>query len=123
MAPWTERRAHHVTGGCLPVGVAVDAVVQQQMPGQHLTVDRLTLGPGIGDFVEGLAGGNMHQVQRRAQGFGDANGPAGGFPLDLGRARQRVRFRPGHALGHQLALQVKHQFAAQQFAPGKGQRC
>ena len=111
VAARAEGRAHHVAGGGLPVRVAVHAVVQQQVPGQHLAVDRLALGPGIGDFVQGLAGGHVHQVQRRAQGLGDADRPAGGFALDLGWPRQWMGFRPGDALGQQLALQVVHQLA------------
>ena len=90
-----KRRAHYVAGGGLPVGVAIHAVVQQQMAGQHLAVHRLTLGAGIGDFVQGFLGRDVHQIQRRAQRLGDADGTAGGFAFDLGRPRQRVRFRPG----------------------------
>ena len=45
---------HHAGRGG-PVRVAVDAVVEQQVPGQHLAVDRLALGAGIGDLVQRLA--------------------------------------------------------------------
>ena len=106
-----ERRAHHVAGCSGPVRVTVDAVVQQQVAGQHLAIHRLALAPGVGNFIQCLAAGHVHQVQRRAEGFGNADGAAGRLALDLGRARQRVGFRPGHALSQQFFLQVVHQFA------------
>ncbi|MCY1358452.1 hypothetical protein D9M69_449880 [compost metagenome] len=106
-----EGRAHHVTGRGGPVRMAVDAVVDQQVPGQDFAIHRLALGAGVGDFVQRLAAGDVHQVQRRAEGFGDADGAAGGFPFDLRGARQRMRFRPGQALGQQLLLQVEDQLA------------
>src|SRR3546814_9256887 len=34
--PGTERRAHHMGGSVVPVGMPVDLVVHQQMAGQHL---------------------------------------------------------------------------------------
>ncbi|MNC27556.1 hypothetical protein D3C75_757280 [compost metagenome] len=83
MAAGAERRAHHVTGGGLPVRIAVDAVVQQQVPGQHFAVDRLALAPGVGDFVEGFLGRDVYQIQRRTQGFGDADRPARGLAFNL----------------------------------------
>jgi hypothetical protein len=83
-----ERRAHHVTGGGGPVRVTVDAVVQQQVAGQYFAVNRLALGRGIGDFIQRLAAGDVHQVQRCAQGFGDADGAAGRLAFNLRRARQ-----------------------------------
>ncbi|MNH06205.1 hypothetical protein D3C79_655660 [compost metagenome] len=108
---WAERRAHHITGGGGPVRVTVDTVVQQQVAGQHLAIHRLALASGIGDFIQCLAAGNVHQVQRRAEGFGNADGAAGRFAFNLRGARQRVGFRPGHALGEQFFLQVVHQLA------------
>ncbi|MNG30553.1 hypothetical protein D3C84_1161910 [compost metagenome] len=78
-----ERWAHHVACGGGPVRVTVDAVIQQQMAGQDLSVHRLALAPGIGDFIQRFAAGNVHQVQRRTQGFGNADGAAGRFALDL----------------------------------------
>ncbi|MNN35418.1 hypothetical protein D3C81_1492680 [compost metagenome] len=78
-----ERWAHHITGGGLPVGMAVDAVVQQQVPGQYFAVDRLALGPCIGDFIQRFAGRHMHQVHRCTQCLGNANGTAGRLTLDL----------------------------------------
>ena len=107
----TEGRAHHITCGGLPVGVLIHAVVEQQVPGQHFAVHRLALAAGIGDFVQRFTGRDVHQVQRRANGLRDANGPAGGFALNLRRPRQRVGFRAGDALCQQLALQVIHQLA------------
>ena len=53
----------------------------------------------------------MHHVQRRTDGLRDADRPAGCFALHLGGARQRMGLGPGHALGHELALQVIHQLA------------
>ena len=43
-----ERRAHHVGGGVVPVGVAVDGVVDQQVPGEHLAEDALALAAARG---------------------------------------------------------------------------
>ena len=106
-----EGRAHHIARRRLPVGVLVHAVIQQQMPGQYFAIYRLALTAGVGNFVECFTGRHMHQIQRRANGLGNADRPAGSFAFHLGRARQRVRFRPGHALGHEFALQVVHQFA------------
>ncbi len=82
---WAEWWAHHIACGGGPVRVAVDAVIQQQMAGQDFTVHRLALAPGIGDFVQRFAAGNMHQVQWRAQGLGNADGAACRLALDLGR--------------------------------------
>ncbi|MNE83756.1 hypothetical protein D3C80_1805990 [compost metagenome] len=67
----------------MPVRIAVDAVVQQQVPGQYFAVDRLALAPGVGDFVQGFLGRDVNQVQWRAQGFGDADRPARGLALNL----------------------------------------
>ena len=39
-------RAHHVSGSGCKVGVAVDAVVQHQVPGQHFAVNALAAGAG-----------------------------------------------------------------------------
>ena len=111
MALRAERRTHHIAGGGLPIGVAVHAVVQQQMAGQHLAVHRLALGPGVGDLVQGFLGRDVHQIQRRTEGFGDADGAAGGFAFNLRGSRQRVCFRPGQALGQELLLQVIDQLA------------
>ncbi|MNJ43009.1 hypothetical protein D3C77_379940 [compost metagenome] len=108
---WAEGWTHHIAGCGLPVGMAVDTVVQQQVPGQYLAVHRLAFGAGIADFIERFAGGHMHQVHRRAQGFGNADGAAGRLALHLRRARQRMRLGPGNALGQQLALQVIDQLA------------
>ncbi|MNT25181.1 hypothetical protein D3C72_1606880 [compost metagenome] len=85
MTARAERRAHHVTSSGLPVRVLVDAVVQQQMPGQHFAVDRLAFAAGIGDFVQRFFGRHVHQVQRRAQGFGNPDRPARGFAFNLRR--------------------------------------
>src|SRR3546814_4440145 len=41
--PGTERRAHHMGGSVVPVGMPVDLVVHQQMAGQHLAEHALTL--------------------------------------------------------------------------------
>lgn len=78
-----KRRAHDVAGSGLPVGVAVDAVVQQQVAGQYFAVDLQALVARVGDLIQGFTGRDMHQVQRRAQGLGDANGAAGGFTFNL----------------------------------------
>ncbi|MNK91551.1 hypothetical protein D3C87_1116500 [compost metagenome] len=111
MTPRTERRAHHVTGSGLPVRVLIDAVVEQQMPGEDFAINRLALAARISDFVEGFLGRNVHQIQRRADGFSNTNRPARRFTFNLRGPRQRMRLRPGDALGHQLALQVINQLA------------
>ncbi|MNF79284.1 hypothetical protein D3C84_614940 [compost metagenome] len=81
------------------------------MSGQDFAVDRLALGAGIGDFVEGFLGRDVHQIERRAKGFGNTDRPTRRFTFHLRRTRQRMRLRPGHALSHQFALQVINQFA------------
>ena len=82
----SERRAHHIARCRGPVRVAVDAVVQQQVARQDLAVYRLPLAASVGNFVQRLAAGDMHQVQRRTKGFGNTDGAAGRFALDLGWA-------------------------------------
>src|SRR3546814_7296677 len=49
MLPGTERRAHHMGGSVVPVGMPVDLVVHQQMAGQHLAEHALTLVARTGD--------------------------------------------------------------------------
>lgn len=89
-----ERRAHHVAGGGLPVGVLVDAVVQQQVASEDFAIHRLALAARIGDLIQRFFGRHVHQVQRRADSLGDADRAAGRFTFNLGWARQRCASGP-----------------------------
>ena len=106
-----ERRTHHVSRGGVEILVAIHGIIDQQVPGQHFTKHPLAFVAGAGDGLQRLYTGVVHDVERHIQHLGDANRPVGGFTLHLRRARQRVRFRPCHALLEQLLLQAKDQLA------------
>ena len=97
--------------GAVPVGVAVDLVVDQQVAGQHFAVDPLALVAGAGDGLQRFLAGIVDDVERHIEHLGDADGAVGGLALDLRRARQGMALGPGDAELQDLVLQVKDQFA------------
>ncbi len=106
-----EGRAHHVGGGRRPIGMAIDAVVDQQVTGEHFAEHALALAAGARDRLQRLAAGIVHDVERHAEHLGDADRAVGRFPLDLRRARQRMRLGAREAGLQKLLLEVGDQFA------------
>ena len=98
-------------GGAGKVGVAVDAVVQHQMPGQYLAIDPLAARPGAGNGLGRFGARHMHHINRHAQHIGNGNGAVGSLALHSRWARQRVAFRALDAHGGYLLLQQENQFA------------
>jgi hypothetical protein len=88
-----EGRAHHVAGGLIPIRVAVDRVVEDQVLREHLAERDLALEPGPRQRLEGVDAAGVHEVERRAEHLGDAQGAVGGLAFDLRRPRQRVALR------------------------------
>ena len=97
--------------GGIPVRMAVDRIVDQQVPGQDLAEDPLALVAGAGDGLQRLDAGVVHDVDRHVQHLGDADRPVRRLALDLRRPRHGMALRPGDALFQQLVLQVRDQFA------------
>jgi hypothetical protein len=96
-----EGRAHDIGRGLGEVGVAVDAVVDQQMARQHLAVDALATSAGAGDGFGALDAADMHDVDRHAQHVGNRDGTVGGLAFHHRRARHRMALGAGDAhLGH-----------------------
>ncbi len=106
-----ERRAHHVRRREIPIGILIDRIIDQQMPGQHLAEHALALVARARDRLQRFLAGIVHDIERHAQHLGDTDGAVGGLALHLRRARQRVAFRPCDAGCDQLLLQVEHQLA------------
>lgn len=106
-----ERRAHDVGGGARPVRVAVHRLVDHQMARQHLAEHAQALVARAGDHLHRILGRHVHDVHRHTQHLRDADRAIGGLALHLGRARQRMRLRPGDAVREQLALELEDQLA------------
>ncbi|MDT4850133.1 hypothetical protein FQZ97_842740 [compost metagenome] len=81
-----EGRAHHVGGGARKVGVAVGALVDHEVAGQHFAVHALAACAGAGDGVERFTARHVHHIDRHAQHVGDGNGAVGRLGLDHRRA-------------------------------------
>ena len=89
----------------VPVGMAIDGIVDQQMARQHLAIDPLALEPGAGDGLQRLLAGIVDDVERGVDHLGQADDAVGGLALDLRRARERMALGAGDALLQQLLLQ------------------
>ena len=107
---WPERGAHDVGRGRVPVGVAVDGIIDKQVSRQRLAEYPLSFVARPGNRLQGLNAGGMHDVQGHVHYLGNAYRPVGGLSLHFRRPGQRVAFRPGDALFEDFLLQVKHQF-------------
>ncbi len=112
----TERRAHDVRRGELEIRVAVDRIVDQQVPGEHFAVHPLTLIAGARDRLQRLPAGGVHEIDRHAQDLGDANRAVGRFAFHFRRTRQRVAFRTANAHVVNLLLQAINEFTVFRMA-------
>jgi hypothetical protein len=115
-----KRRAHHMGGGKFETRVAVDAVVDHQVAGQHLAVHALAAGAGAGDGLGRLGAGDVHHVDRHVEHIGDGDGALGGLGLHRRRAGERVALGAGDALGLHLLLQQEDQLAVLGVHGGHG---
>ena len=68
-----KRRAHHVGRGDAPVGVAVDRVVDRQVPGEHLAEHALPAGARAHDGLQRFLVRDVHDVDRAADHLGEAD--------------------------------------------------
>ena len=98
-------------GGEFEIGVPIDAVIDQKMPGQNLAKHALPFAPGAGDALQRLTAGIVDDVERHIQHLGDADCAVGGLGLDFRRTRQRVTFRPGNAAVDHFLLQGEDEIA------------
>src|SRR5688572_8722009 len=92
-----ERRAHHVRRRIVPVGMAIDRVIDQQMAGEHLAIDALAFEPRADDRLDRLLAGVVHDVERRTQHLRDTDGAVGRLAFHFRRPRQRVPLGAGDA--------------------------
>ena len=106
-----EGRAHHVSRRRREVGVAIDAVIDQEMPRQHLAEDALAFAAGARDRLHCLAAGIVHDIERHAQHLRQADGAVRRLALDRRRTRQRMALRTGDAGLDELLLQMKDELA------------
>ena len=106
-----ERRAHHVRRRHVPVGIAIDRIIDHEVAGQHLAEHALALVARARDGLERFAAGIVHDVERHAEHLGDPDGAIGSLALDLGRPRQRMALGAGYAGFQELLLQMEHQLA------------
>ena len=106
-----ERRTHHVVGGAIPVAIAVDRLVDDEVLDQGFAEAALPLRTGTGDGVHRVAAGGVDDVERDADDLGDAQGPIGGLAFDLGRPRQRMALGADDARVEGGLLQVRDEVA------------
>ena len=83
----------------------------QQVPGEHLAEHALAFVARARDGLERLARGDVHEVDRHLEHFGDADGAIGGFALDFRRTRQRMALGPRDAALVDLILQLEDEVA------------
>ncbi len=106
-----ERRAHDIGRGGRPIGMAVDAVIDEEVPGEDLAIDALPLVARPCDRLERFPAAIVDDINRDVEHLGDADGAVRRLALDLGRARQRVAFRPGDAGLQELLLEAEDELA------------
>ena len=97
-----ERRRAHVAGPLEARGTEVVFQVQVEVLGAGLGVDVVALIAGRGDPLQGLAGRQVHEVDRRAGHQGQLDSPVGGLTLQPGRPGDAVIDRVGLAAGRGL---------------------
>ena len=115
-----KRRAHHVGGGDVPVGVAVHRFVDDEMAGERLAIHPLAVAAGANDGVHRIFGRHVHDVERRAEHLGDADGPARPLRPPRPAAETGRALRAEDAGGDELALHLEHELAVLGMDGGQG---
>ena len=100
----TQRRAHDVLRA-LEAGLLVVVVREEQVLRAGLGVRRQSAVARLGDHLERLCRGQVHDVDRHVRHLGQRDGAVRGLRLGACRPRQRVVFGRGLAFGQRLLHQ------------------
>ena len=69
----------------VPVGIAVDRIVHQQVPGENFAEDPLPLVARPGDRLQRFDAGVVHDIEGHTEHLGDADGAVRRLALHLRR--------------------------------------